>query len=79
MNYKKQHIIFQDSNKNKINSISSMFGTDCDNLNIYIKVCLSEENIVWYHFYVKAENYNKLVNTTKNKQTHRYREQTSGY
>ena len=25
------------------------------------------------------KKYNKLVNTTKKKQTHRYREQTSGY
>ena len=36
-------------------------------------------NTVRYHFYVESKNYNKLVNITKNKQTHRYREQTSGY
>ena len=30
-------------------------------------------------FYVESEKYNKLVNITKKKQTHRYREQTSGY
>ena len=28
---------------------------------------------------MKSKNYNKLVNKTKKKQTHRYREQTSGY
>ena len=32
-----------------------------------------------YHLYVESENYNKLLNTMKKKQTHRYREQTSGY
>ena len=31
---------------------------------------------VWYMEY---EKYNKLVNITKKKQTHRYKEQTSGY
>ena len=30
------------------------------------------------HLYVESKKYNKLVNITK-KQTHRYREQTSGY
>ena len=29
--------------------------------------------------YVESNNYNKLVNITKNKQTHIYRERTSGY
>ena len=28
---------------------------------------------------MKSKKYNKLVNKTKKKQTHRYREQTSGY
>ena len=28
---------------------------------------------------MQSKKYNKLVNITKNKQTHRYREQTSGY
>ena len=36
-------------------------------------------NTVRYHFYVESKKYNKLVNITKKKQTHRYREQTSGY
>ena len=39
----------------------------------------SEKNIVGYHLYVESKKYNKLVNITKKKQTHRYREQTSGY
>ena len=38
-----------------------------------------EANIVWYQLYVESKKYNKLVNITKKKQTHRYREQTSGY
>ena len=38
-----------------------------------------EANTVWYHLYVESKKYNKLVNTTKKKQTHRYREQTGGY
>ena len=29
--------------------------------------------------YVGSEKYNKLVNIINKKQTHRYREQTSGY
>ena len=29
--------------------------------------------------YVELKKYDKLVNKTKKKQTHRYREQTSGY
>ena len=29
--------------------------------------------------YVESKKYNKLVNITKKKQTHRYREQASGY
>ena len=35
-------------------------------------------NTVWYHLYVESEKYNRLVNKTK-RQTHRYKEQTSGY
>ena len=33
---------------------------------------------VSYHLYVEAKKYNKLVNTTKQKQIHRYREQAGG-
>ena len=32
-----------------------------------------------YYLYVESEKYSKLVNETKKKQTHRYRQQTSGY
>ena len=32
-----------------------------------------------YHLYVECKKYNKLVNISNKKQTHRYREQTSGY
>ena len=32
-----------------------------------------------YYFYVESKKYNKLVNITKKKQTHRYRKQTRGY
>ena len=35
-------------------------------------------NTVWYHLYVEAKKYNKLVNITKKRQTHRYGEQTGG-
>ena len=37
--------------------------------------CQTEKNTVWYHLYMKSKNCNKLVNITKKKQTHRYREQ----
>ena len=36
-------------------------------------------NAVKYHLYVESKKYNKLVNKTKEKQIHRYREQTNGY
>ena len=32
-----------------------------------------------YHLYVESKKYNKLVNITKKKQTHRYREQTRDF
>ena len=32
-----------------------------------------------YHLYLESKEQNKLVTITKRKQTHRYREQTSGY
>ena len=35
-------------------------------------------NTVCCHLYVESKKYNKLVNITKKKQTHRYREQTNG-
>ena len=36
-------------------------------------------NAVWYHLYVEPAKYNILVSITEKKQTHRHREQTSGY
>ena len=36
-------------------------------------------NTVLYHLYEESKIYNKLVNITKMKQTHRYREKTSSY
>ena len=32
-----------------------------------------------YHLHVESKKYNKQTNVMKQKQTHRYREQTSGY
>ena len=40
---------------------------------------LSKTNTVWYHLYVDFKKYKRLVNIRKKKQTHKYREQTSGY
>ena len=34
-------------------------------------------NSVGHHLYVESKKYNKPVNTTKMKQTHRYRKQTA--
>ena len=31
-------------------------------------------NTVWHHFYAESSKYNRLVNTTKKKQTHKYGE-----
>ena len=39
----------------------------------------AKTDTVCYHLYVESKKYNKLVNIEKKKQTHRYREQTSGY
>ena len=38
-----------------------------------------ERQIPYDITYVESKKYNKLVNITKKKQSHRYREQTSGY
>ena len=43
------------------------------------EVSQTKTNTAWYHLYVEAKKYNKLVNTAQKKQAHRYREQTSGY
>ena len=34
--------------------------------------------MVWFHLYVESKKQNKWTNITKQKQTHRYREQASG-
>ena len=36
-----------------------------------------QTSTIWYHLYVESKKYNKLVNITKKKQTHKYREQTT--
>ena len=55
----------------------------CSNLDAlgwhHAKQSKSEKNIVGYHLHVESKKYNKLVNITKKKQTHRHRGQTSGY
>ena len=38
-----------------------------------------EKNILYDATYLESKKYNKLVNTTKKKETHRYREQINGY
>ena len=38
-----------------------------------------KKNTVWYHLHVESKKHNKLVNKTIKKQTHKYREQASGY
>ena len=43
------------------------------------EISQTKRKIAWYHLYVKSKKYNKLVNIAKKKQTHRHREQTSGY
>ena len=42
------------------------------------EISQTKTNTVWYRLYLESKKYNKLVNKTKKKQTHRYREQTSG-
>ena len=43
------------------------------------KISQRKRNTVCYHLYVESRKYNKLVNITKKKQTHGYRNQTSSY
>ena len=38
-----------------------------------------ERQILYNITYVESKKYSKLVNVTKKKQTHRYRQQTNGY
>ena len=39
----------------------------------------TKTNTVCHHLHIKSNQLNKLVNLTKKKQSHKYREQTSGY
>ena len=34
-------------------------------------------NTIWFHLYVESKKQNKLINITKQKKSHRYREQTA--
>ena len=43
------------------------------------EISQTKTNTVWYHLYVESKKYKKPVNITKKKQTHRYREEISGY
>ena len=43
------------------------------------EISQTRTNAVCYHLYVESKKYNKVGNETKMKQTHRCREQTSGY
>ena len=38
-----------------------------------------KDKYLWYHLYMESKKYNRVVNTTKKKQTYRYREQTTDY
>ena len=38
------------------------------------EISQTKTNTVWYHLYVESKKYTKIVNITKKKQTHRYRE-----
>ena len=42
---------------------------------------IEKDKYYMYHLYTESKKYNKLVNVIKKKkqQTHRYRDQTSGY
>ena len=57
------------------------FATTCMDLEAITlgKISQRKTNTVCYHLYVESKKYNKVVKITKKKQTHRYREQTSGY
>ena len=40
---------------------------------------VSQTNTLRHHLFLESKRYNKLVNITKKKQIHRYREQTRSY
>ena len=59
------------------NEILPFAATQMDLKNtILIEISQRKTNTVLYHLYVQSEKQNKLVNMTKQKQTHIYREQT---
>ena len=57
---------------------SAVTGMDLEGV-MLSEISQRKTNTVQYHLYVESKKYNKLVNITKKKQTHRRREQTSGY
>ena len=61
--------------KNKILSFAAT-GKDLKNI-MPSEISQRKRNTECYHLYVEYKTYRKLVNITKKKQTHRYRERTS--
>ena len=43
------------------------------------EISQTETNSICYHLYVESKKWNKWMNITKQKQTYRYRKQTSVY
>ena len=46
---------------------------------ILSEVSQTKTNTLRHHLFLESKRYNKLVNITKKKQIHRYREQTRSY
>ena len=62
------------------NEIFPFAGTQMDSEGIMLSEVIQRKgNTIRYYSYVESKKYNKLVNITKRKQTHRYRGQTSSY
>ena len=64
----------------KKNEIMPSAATQVD-LEITILIELSQtenDSTVWFHIYVESQKQNKWTNITKQKLSHRYREQRSG-
>ena len=62
----------------KKNDIQSFATTWMDLEDVMIsEISQKKASTIWYHLYVKYKKYNKLVDITKKKQTHKYREQTT--
>ena len=45
---------------------------------MFTEISQRRTNTVCYHLHVESKKYNKPAHIAKEKQTHRYREQTSG-